>query len=58
MGYVSMLASKMQLYPIQEVLHANYVMNEFDAELLSSVAARLTPDNMLLSLTAPEVDDG
>ncbi|UVW33912.1 insulinase family protein [SAR92 clade bacterium H455] len=55
MGYVSMLASKMQLYPVQDVLHANYVMNEFDAELLSSVAARLTPDNMLLSLTAPEV---
>jgi secreted Zn-dependent insulinase-like peptidase len=56
MGYVSMLSSKMQRYPIEEVLHANYVMNEFDAGLLGSVAARLTPDNMLLSLTAPEVD--
>ena len=56
MGYVSMLSSKMQRYPVEEVLHANYVMNEFDAELLGSVAARLTPDNMLLSLTAPEVD--
>ncbi len=56
MGYVSMLASKMQRYPVEEVLHANYVMNEFNAELLGSVAMRLTPDNMLLSLTAPEVD--
>ena len=56
MGYVSMLSSKMQRYPIQHVLQANYVMNEFDADLLSSVAARLTPDNMLLSLTAPEVE--
>ena len=56
MGYVSMLSSKMQRYPIQKVLHANYVMNEFDAELLGSVVAQLSPDNMLLSLTAPEVE--
>ena len=56
MGYVSMLSSKMQRYPIQEVLHASYVMNEFDADLLRSVVARLTPDNLLLSLTAPEVE--
>ena len=55
MGYVSMLSSKMQRYPIEEVLHANYVMNQFDRALLGQVAARLTPDNMLLSLTAPEV---
>lgn len=56
MGYVSTLSSKMQRYPIEQVLHANYVMNQFDAELLGQVAARLTPDNMLLSLTAPEVE--
>ena len=56
MGYVSTLSSKMQRYPIEEVLHANYVMNQFDAELLAQVAARLIPDNMLLSLTAPEVE--
>ena len=56
MGYVSMLSSKMQRYPVQKVLHANYVMNEFDAELLGSVVAQLSPDNMLLSLTAPEVE--
>ena len=56
MSYVSTLSSKMQRYPIEEVLHANYVMNQFDADLLSQVAARLTPDNMLLSLTAPEVE--
>jgi insulysin len=56
MGYVSTLSSKMQRYPIEEVLHANFVMNKFDEQLLGRVAARLTPDNMLLSLTAPEVE--
>ena len=55
-NYVSMLSSKMQRYPVTEVLRADYVMSEFDAGLVADVAAQLTPDNMLVSLTAPEVE--
>jgi len=55
-NYVSSLASMMQQYPVTDVLQANFVMNDFDAELLAEISARLTPDNMLLQLTAPEVN--
>ncbi len=55
-GYVSMLSSKMQRYPVADVLHADYVMSEFDADLLHQVAALIRPDNMLVTLSAPEVE--
>ena len=54
-GYVASLASMMQLYPVADVLQANFVMNDFDADLLAEVSGYLTPANMLLQLTAPEV---
>lgn len=55
-GYVTSLSSKMQRYPVADVLRADYVMNDFDAVLLKRIAALITPDNLLLSLTAPEVE--
>ncbi|MCS5582280.1 MAG: insulinase family protein, partial [Pseudomonadales bacterium] len=54
-NYVSSLASMMQLYPVTDVLQANFVMTDFDADLLLEVSALLSPDNLLLQLTAPEV---
>ena len=55
-NYVSALASMMQLYPVADVLQANFVMSDFDADLLADVSALLTPDNLLLQLTAPELE--
>ena len=54
-SYVSSLASMMQLYPVSDVLQANFVMNDFDQNLLSEVCGLLTPSNLILRLTAPEV---
>ncbi len=55
MGYVSSLASMMQRYPPVDVLQANYVMQDFDKDLVAEVIDMLTADNLMLQLTAPEV---
>jgi len=54
-SYVSLLSSMMQRYPVTDVLQANYVMNDFDAELVAEVSGHLTVDNLMLQVTAPEV---
>jgi insulysin len=54
-NYVSSLASMMQRYPVVDLLQANYVMRDFDPSLLAEVMGRLTVDNLILQLTAPEV---
>lgn len=54
-SYVSALSSMMQRYPVSDVLQANYVMNEFDAELVTEISSLLNVDNLMLRLTAPEV---
>ena len=55
MRYVSGLASSMQLYPVANVLQANYVMEQYDHRLIKQVAQYLTPENSFIMLTAPEV---
>jgi insulysin len=54
-SYVSSLSSMMQSYPVSDVLQANFVMTDFDAELVAEIGALLTPDNLILQVTAPEV---
>jgi insulysin len=54
-SYVSSLSSMMQSYPVNDVLQANFVMTDFDAELVAEIGALLTPDNLILQVTAPEV---
>ena len=54
-SYVSSLSSMMQRYPVSNVLQANYVMSDFDAELVAEISGLLTVDNLMLQLTAPEV---
>ena len=55
MGYVSSLASLMHKYPTADVLRAGYVMESYDQQLISEVAAQLIPENCFIMLTAPEV---
>ena len=55
-SYVSGLASMMQRYPPVDLLQANYVMKAFDKALIAEVIGMLTADNVMLQLTAPEVE--
>ena len=55
MRYVSGLASSMQLFPVADVLQANYVMEHYDQRLIKQVTQYLTPENSFIMLTAPEV---
>ena len=56
MGYVSGLAGQMQHYPVTEVLHAGYLMTDYDAGLINQVVDQLTLDNLFVMVTAPEVE--
>lgn len=52
-GYVSMLASRMQRYPVEEVLREPYLVTEFDTAIINKVIERLTPENLILLVTEP-----
>lgn len=52
---VSFLASQLQQYPSAEVYQAGYIYEDFDKSLIKQYLAKLTPDNLLLIATAPEV---
>ncbi|MDG1164712.1 MAG: insulinase family protein [Porticoccaceae bacterium] len=56
MGYVSSLAGRMQLHPVADVLRANYAMEGWDQELIMQTANALTPDNLFMMVTAPEIE--
>ena len=56
MGYVSSLSGMMQLYPVAEVLQASYMMSGWDQQLIAQTASALTPDNLIMMVSAPEVE--
>ncbi len=56
MHYVSQLSRQLQLYPINEVVRAPYLFEEFDAALINRFLARITPNNMLLAIKARNVE--
>lgn len=56
MGYVSSLSGMMQLYPVTEVLQASYMMSGWDQQLIAQTASALTPDNLIMMVSAPEVE--
>jgi len=56
MGYVSSLAGMMQQYPVADVLQAGYMMQDWDQKLVSQTLSALTPDNLIMMVTAPEVE--
>ncbi|AZZ91125.1 peptidase M16 [Hahella sp. KA22] len=53
--YVSSLAGRLQDHSPEQVLRAPYAMDDYDAKVLKEFADRLSPENMLAVLSAPEV---
>ncbi|MBS4154707.1 insulinase family protein [Cobetia sp. MC34] len=51
----SNLAMMMTRYPIEDVLAAPYLMQDFDPDLIEDTLARLTPDNLLEVYSGPQV---
>ncbi|MFP8965924.1 insulinase family protein [Pokkaliibacter sp. CJK22405] len=54
-SYVRSLASNLQDTPAAEVIHEHYRYDDFDPALVHQLLNKLTPENMLVSLMAPEV---
>ena len=50
-SYVCSLASKLQYYPIEEVISGDYTFNEWKPELIESILDILTPDKIRYSFS-------
>ncbi|MEM7408116.1 MAG: insulinase family protein [Pseudomonadota bacterium] len=50
------LAHALHVYPAADVIRAGYAMDEFSPVLIDDVLGRLTPQNMLMTVTAPELE--
>ncbi|MFT6492372.1 insulinase family protein [uncultured Porticoccus sp.] len=53
---VSRLANRLHQYPYTEVLRGPYRMDLYDAGLIADMASRMTADNAMVLLAAPEVE--
>ncbi len=53
--YASSLSSDMHYYPARDILRASSLMTHYDASLVDSYLAYLTPRNSIVTLTAPSV---
>lgn len=49
-NYVASLASSMHYFAPEDVLRGNYMMTDYQAQMLREVVAQLTPDNALVVL--------
>ena len=56
MSYVSTLARRAQLYPLQDVLSAPYVMSKFDSKIIRNYLDKIIPENSLVTLIAKNVE--
>lgn len=54
-GLVSALSPRFMQVPEQHLLVANYLMQEFDKTLILEFMNRLTPDNMFMEQSGPEL---
>ncbi|MGK0442288.1 MAG: secreted Zn-dependent insulinase-like peptidase [Pseudohongiellaceae bacterium] len=54
-NYSRQLASSMHYYPARDLLRGSYAMDDFDPTLIKQYLSALNPDNMLVTITAPEV---
>lgn len=50
------LAHKLREFPTRELLHGDYQWVEYDPTLIKAYLSYLRPDNLLLTLTAPDLD--
>lgn len=55
LGFVYQMAPRLDEYPPEDLLVAPYLMEEFDAALIQQYLGYLTPDNMLVEITAPDI---
>jgi secreted Zn-dependent insulinase-like peptidase len=53
--YVKVLAKRMHQYPIQDVLRGPYALDHFAPELISEYLHKLTPDRLLMTVSAKGV---
>ncbi|SEG70286.1 insulinase family protein [Marinobacterium lutimaris] len=49
------LAARMPDYPVENLLDGPYLYDRFDADLIQSYLDKLTPENMILTLAAPDL---
>jgi insulysin len=55
-GFVYQVAPRLMHFPPGDVLIAPYLMSEFDRALIADYLARLTPDNLLMTIAGPDVE--
>jgi len=56
LGLVRRLANDLHELPPDELLRGHYLLEEFDPELVEEYLGYLTPDNMLMTITAPGLE--
>ena len=56
LGFVYQMAPRLDEYPPEDLLVAPYLMEEFDGELIQEYLGYVTPDNMLVEITAPDIE--
>ncbi len=55
MMYVSGLANNLQYYPAKDVIRGTSLMEDFDKSLIDSVLSQLRSSNVLISISAPDI---
>ena len=55
-GFVFRLSPQLDNYPPQDLLVAPYLMEDFDAELIEEYLTYLTPENLVVEYSAPDVE--
>ncbi len=55
-GFVYRTSPNLGIYPPEDVLIADYLMEGFDAQLIREYLSYLRPDNVLIELSGPDVE--
>lgn len=55
-GYVSSIASNMQVYAIEDVLSAGYYLTKFDPEAIQQIFEYLTPEKMKIAVISKKYE--
>lgn len=50
------MARALQTYPVVDLIRANYAWDRYEPETIAEFLSYLTPENMILSYSGPEVD--
>ena len=56
MNYTMSLSERMHYFPIEEVVRLNYLMEDFNPDLIKGVLRSLTADNMRVYLSSKDVE--